>query len=366
MTEKTKPTAKQETAEQSKAAKPQPSSQQSKRKWPLAKVFGWLIVTALLIAAVLAAQFYWQHDRKGIQVQLTDLSDAIGALQKNDNRHDAQLMEQAQALTELDKQVANLHRIVEAQGKQLLVLSSTTPEDLMLAEALHLTRLASRHLQIEHSNKIPLALLEDADAILRPMENADLDKVRDILARDLNAVGQAVNVDIEGVFLELVALADNIEQLPMIKLVSTPEEVIDDSESKEVSTSTLLDYLGESLSQLVRIRQHDRPVAPLMLPGDQAVVRHNLAVLFQQTQTAVLRGQQNIYSYCLDQIASDLGQHFQSGEQVQALQQRLDKLAQTRIVRQLPQIQDSVSALEALVQQRHSSQLTISTEEAQP
>ena len=57
MTEKTKPTAKQETAEQSKAAKPQPSSQQSKRKWPLAKVFGWLIVTALLIAAVLAAQF---------------------------------------------------------------------------------------------------------------------------------------------------------------------------------------------------------------------------------------------------------------------------------------------------------------------
>jgi predicted amino acid-binding ACT domain protein len=90
------------------------------------------------------------------------------------------------------------------------------------------------------------------------MENADLDKVRDILARDLNAVGQAVNVDIEGVFLELVALADNIEQLPMIKLVSTPEEVIDDSESKEVATSTLLDYLGESLSQLVRIRQHDQ------------------------------------------------------------------------------------------------------------
>ena len=74
----------------------------------------------------------------------------------------------------------------------------------------------------------------------------------------------------------------------------------------------------------------------------------------------------NIGFMALDQIASDLGQHFQSGEQVQALQQRLDKLAQTRIVRQLPQIQDSVSALEALVQQRHSSQLTISTEEAQP
>jgi len=236
----------------------------------------------------------------------------------------------------------------------------------MLTEALYLTRLASRRLQIERNNKIPLALLEDAGAILRSMENDDLNGVRAILARDINAVEQAGNVDIEGVFLELVTLADDIDQLPMIELVSAPEQVVDNSGSKQVATSELLDYLSESLSQLIRIRQHDQPIAPLMLPGDQAIVRHNMAILFQQAQAAVLRGQQTIYSYCLDQIASNLGQHFQAGGQVQALQQQLDKLAQIQIVRQLPQIQDSVAALEALVQQRHSSQRTISTEETQP
>lgn len=366
MTEKTRPTVKQETAEQSKAAKAQSSNQPSSRQWSKVKVFGWLITAAVFIAAVLAAQFYWQHDRKGIQVQLKELSVGIGILEKNDNRHGAQLIEQVQALAELEKQVANLHRTIEAQGKQLQELSLNAPQDLMLTEALHLTRLASRRLQIEHSSKIPLALLENADAILRRMENADLNGVRDILARDLNALGQAVNVDIEGVFLELVALADNINQLPMIKLTSAPEQVIDGSEFKVADNSELLDYLSESLSQLVRIRQHDQPIAPLMLPGDQAIVRHNMAILFQQAQAAVLRGQQTIYSYCLDQIASNLGQHFQSGDQLQALQQRLDKLAQIQIVRQLPQIQDSVSALETLVQQRHSSQLNISTEGTQP
>lgn len=366
MTEKTKPTVKQETAEQSKAAKARPSSQPSSRQWSKVKIFGWLITAAVLIAVLLAAQFYWQHDRKGIQVQLKELSDAIGILEKNDNRHGAQLIEQVHALAELEKQVANLHRTIEAQGKQLQELSLNAPQDLMLTEALHLTRQASRRLQIEHSSKIPMALLENADAILRRMENADLNGAREILARDLNALGQAVNVDIEGVFLELVALAGNIDQLPMIKLTSAPEQVIDGSEFKVADNSELLDYLSESLSQLVRIRQHYQPIAPLMLPGDQAIVRHNIAILFQQAQAAVLRGQQTIYSYCLDQIASNLGQHFKSGDQLQALQQRLDKLAQIQIVRQLPQIQDSVSALETLVQQRHSSQLNISTEGTQP
>ena len=370
MTDKTKPTAKQETAEQTNGPKAQPSSRQpkrsSRRQWSLVKVFGWLIIAAILIAAGLAAQFYWQHDRKGIQVQLTELSVAIGALEKSDSRQSAQLMDQTQALVELDKQVVNLQRTVEAQGKQLQELSANTPEDLMLTEALYLTRLASRRLQIERNNKIPLALLEDAGAILRSMENDDLNGVRAILARDINAVEQAGNVDIEGVFLELVTLADDIDQLPMIELVSAPEQVVDNSESKQVATSELLDYLSESLSQLIRIRQHDQPIAPLMLPGDQAIVRHNMAVVFQQAQTALLRGQQNIYIYCLDQIISNLGQHFQAGGQVQALQQQLDKLAQIQIVRQLPQVQDSVAALEALVQQRHSSQRTISTEETQP
>lgn len=369
MTEKTKPIARQETAKQTNGPKAQPSSPQperaSSRQWSVVKVFGWLIVAAILIAAGLAAQFYWQHDRKGIQVQLAALSGAIAALEKNDNRLGAQLTDQTQVLAELDKQVVNLHRAVQTQAQQLQELSANAPEDLMLNEVLYLTRLANRRLQIEHSNKIPLALLKDADAILRAMENEDLKALRAILARDINALEQAGNVDIEGAFLDLVTLADNIEQLPMIELVSTSEQVVDKSESKQVASFELLNYLSESLSQLVRIRQHDQPIAPLMLPEDQAIVRHNMAVLFQQAQTALLGGQQNIYIYCLDQVASNLGQHFQAGDQVQALQQRLDKLAQTQIVRQLPQIQDSVSALEALVQQRHSSQPTIAIEETQ-
>ena len=176
----------------------------------------------------------------------------------------------------------------------------------------------------------------------------------------------AVDVDVEGIFVELVALAENIDQLPIIKLVSSPtagDWMI--SEAKEGSTTALLDYLSQSLSQLVRIRQHDQPIVPLMLPDDQSIVRHNIAVLFQQAQTAALRGQQNIYSYCLEQINSNLAQYFQPVDQMQVVQRRLDKLEQTQIVRSLPQIQGSVAALEALVQQRRNSQPKTNIKEAQ-
>ena len=186
VTEQTKPTTKQEIAQQTRnqAEKTKPA----KRRWSLAKVFGLLVIIIVLTAGVLAAQFYWQHDRNNVQAQLAELSVAIRALKANDNRSDKHLEAQNQSLAELKKHVAVLGRVIKAQGKELQEFSSTTTEDLMLAEALHLTRLASRRLPIEHSNKIPLALLENVDAILQRMENADIAEIRDLLARDMNAV----------------------------------------------------------------------------------------------------------------------------------------------------------------------------------
>ncbi len=142
-----------------------------------------------------------------------DFNDHLQQSQRHYTDSDSILGVQSNYMKTLSKQLSDLQLQVNGQGARLTELGSTTRSDWYLAEAAYLTRLANQRLQTERSTKNPLALLTQVDDLLSNLEQLDLFSVRAAVADDIMALLLAGVLDIEGVILEINALANQINRL---------------------------------------------------------------------------------------------------------------------------------------------------------
>jgi uroporphyrin-3 C-methyltransferase len=108
------------------------------------------------------------------------------------------------------------------------------------------------------------------------------------------------------------------------------------------------------MAQLIRVRQRSQPVEPLLQPEEASLVRHNIRLMLEQAQSALLREQQVIYSQSIAKAQSWLARHFQLNPSSQVLSERLSELAKVQVVQQLPEINTSLEAIETAVVLRQS------------
>ena len=110
----------------------------------------------------------------------------------------------------------------------------------------------------------------------------------------------------------------------------------------------------DGISQLIRVTQRDQPIEPLLQANEEGIVRHNLRLMLEQAQAAVMREEQAIYSQSLAKAQGWLAQYFQLNPNAEVLQQRLASLGEQEIIQQLPDINGSLQAIEALITLRNS------------
>ena len=125
---------------------------------------------------------------------------------------------QDELIRSTDDHINSLQLQLTAQGARLAELGSTSRSDWYLSEAAYLVRLASQRLQTERNTKNPLALLLQADRILLNLNEEGLLSVRTAIADDVASLRLAGSVDVEGIVLELNALAKQINQLELLRL----------------------------------------------------------------------------------------------------------------------------------------------------
>ena len=257
------------------------------------------------------------------------------------------------------KKINDLQLQVTAQGARIAELGSTSRSDWYLSEATYLARLASQRLQTERSTKNPIALLLQVDAILVKLDESDLLAVRSAIAEDISRLRLAGEVDVEGVILELNALSRQIDQLELIEFATKEASVSEKSEGTalvgtEEETlsqrfSNLISEFSQGLSKLIKVRQRDRPIEPILLASEEVIVRNNLRLFLQQAANAVLREEQDIYTISLGGAQEWLTTHFQMNPSSTLLQDRLAYLEKKNIVQELPNINRSIRALEAFL-----------------
>lgn len=357
MTEKTKPEAKPKSAkvEKNKVAKKEKPKTKPKSRLGFLKVIGRLVVLLLLLGISTAGWFFWQDWQQKTQT-ITANSLTIGSISPivQANQQQSQIsvkrsLEQQQNIFTLEDQLQNLQLRINAQGARLVELGSTSRSDWLLAEAEYLARLAKQRLQTERNAKSPLALLESVDAILQQLDEPNLIEVRAAIAADITALRLVNDIDKQGIYVELNALADTVSHLMFMEIDKPLKVAVELQQNNIQQYDGVLDKFVADLTGLIRVRQRQNPIEPLVTAQEEQIVRQNLQMMLEQAQLALLREEQIIYQQSLSKAQNYLQRFFKITATAEGISQRLQLLADTNIIQQLPNIHGSLEAVQTLL-----------------
>lgn len=358
-----KPSAADSATLKKAAAKQKPGkspAEDAKKSFPWIKSLLVLVLIGVLGGAGWLSWTEWQAKLEKSVDESDSLQADMAALQSKLQRQQQltrqTIQQQSQLIGQLEDQLHSVKLRLNSQAERILQLGTASRGDWMLSEAAYLIRLANQRLQVERSIENPLAILENVDNIFVQLNDPELIPVRRALAEDIAALRITDNIDREGIFLELEALAEAIVALPIIE----PPRQIEATGAVETVNgrgSSLLDSLqrfSQKLGQLIVVQKRQQPIEPLLTSNEQAIIRNNIYLLLEQAQSALLKEEQAIYTASLDKTAALLARYFQLNSQSQALIQRLNLLAQRAVIQPLPDISGSVAAVQTMLALRQS------------
>ncbi len=228
-----------------------------------------------------------------------------------------------------------------------------------MAEAEYLIRLANQRLLTERNTKNATALLLTADEILRDLDEVDLLAVRQALAKSITALRMAPGVDREGLYLQLEALSEQLIKLPLIapELLDGAKVVVEQPVTSENNWRDKLRQgfykAVDGLDELIRVRRRNAPLEPLLSPEEDQFLRHNLGMMLEQAQLALLREEPAIYQSSLMKAQQWLEDYFDLNEGASQLVEQLSQLEQQNVVQQLPDISGGLEALRDYIDSWH-------------
>ena len=337
------------------------SSKPTKQKSSFGGVFTGF--TFLLVVIALGGCFYiWQlldQQQQQFESGKSDIATAITMTSEQDEIN-ARLRRQLESQTdqasqqnrELAAQIVSLQQQLSSQQKKLASLSTTDRDDWLLAEAEYLIRLANQRLLMGKEIAGALDLLSAADEIAKELDDSALYPVRQALANDMAALRSAAKLDIEGIYLQLGAVAQQVDQL---RLFDMPELQIQSAEMTEPATwqerlDSGLQAAWSRLSSYIQINKRDDVYEPLLAPEYEAAVRQNVRLMFEQAQMAVLSNKQRLYQDSLSKAKDWLNNYYRIDSAATEEQLRqIDELAKLQISVPLPDISRSLRALKSFV-----------------
>lgn len=348
--------AKETKASLSKEQKPAPEKSSGGRR----TVTSLLVLFLLLAIAGLGVAGWWFYQ---LQQKEPVVHESLASQQVEIQRLQEQLAEERRE--RLKQQAAQsqatseLQLNVNSHARRLRELSTTSRKDWLLAEAEYLIRLANQRLLTERNTKNATALLLTADEILRDLDEVDLLAVRQALAKSITALRMAPGVDREGLYLQLEALSEQLIKLPLIapELLDSAKVVVEQPVTSENNWQDKLlqgFYKAvDGLDELIRVRRRNAPLEPLLSPEEDQFLRHNLGMMLEQAQLALLREEQAIYRSSLMKAQQWLEDYFDLNEGTSQLVEQLSQLEQQNVVQQLPDISGGLEALRDYIDSWH-------------
>ena len=220
-------------------------------------------------------------------------------------------------------------------------------------EAVFLTRLAGQRLLVARDVDAALALLEQADTLLRDTGEPTFEGVRLAIARDRAALAAVPRVDQLGLYATLSGLIDQVDKLQLefeAPAAAAELAVTPDAGWLAQATSGWHAALAKLSDHLI-VRRRSDEIAQLMTPEWAALARQNIRMLIEQAQIAMLSANQPLFERSL-QRASGFVALFaeQDEERVTSIVQTLDALGGEAIAPELPELIETRSLLEGEVE----------------
>lgn len=323
-----------------------------------------LILSGLALVAALgsAGVAFQQNDRgQDLQSQVADLQTAVAVL----NQTTAPLAQLQQDMIQIQGGQAHVAEIASAVKStsdnvseqlgvlvtdlaetrtRLELLEGNRAQEYLLAEVEYLLRIAIQRIQAGRDVATGLSLMLSADQTLAAADDAELFPIRRALATDIAALRALPAIDRDGLYLELAAAADRIDQLSMspIELAQAPAGEVAEGDQG----------LMQTLSSFVTVRQRANPIDPLPTPTEAVYARQNMRLMLEQAQLALLDENSVTWQSTLERALAWADRYFLDDSEQQSLMTTLARLQGLPVAQDIPRVGAALAELKALQKQR--------------
>jgi uncharacterized protein HemX len=185
---------------------------------------------------------------------------------------------------------------------------------ILLENVNQLAALAQYNLNYFHDTNNALSALMLADKQLSTIITPDirLENLRQLLTQYLTQLKTLPHHDLSSILGQLHALKKQITQLPLLSTndLITPNPVVFANNSSENKYLGMLKTSLNSFQKLIVIRHWNKPIEPLLPEREQQFLQHNLLLLLQQAQWALIHHEASIYQSSLQEIQETIKDHF--------------------------------------------------------
>ncbi len=342
---------------QDKIKRAKPAPVQARLGWLPRTVLALSLLLAVAAAALVGYQFYlFQQekiqllaDREALNATLQSRAGRLDKLEGDITQLTQQLKQERDALKSANQNRELLQSRISVLEKDIAAISGAHRIDWMLREVEHFITVAEQRLTLLGDARGALALLQEADDIVRAMQEPSARPLREALVRDVHKLKLAAdtNVDVEGIFLRLSALSDRVVKLgiPSFELKQEPLQPQAGEALPEEGLALFWYRFKRFLSSLYDYQKHPKG-RPITLTEDREFLARNVIMLLQQAQLALLRGDNEAYRVSLTGARERVEMYIQqrTGE-TQFFVAELSELLSVKLRPALPTIEESTRAV---------------------
>lgn len=287
------------------------------------------------------------------ELGVSELERKVDSLQTSQSVQVKRLQEQ------LQQQMSEVVREVQS-------MEGTSSRDWLLAEVEYLLKLANQRVLVENDVDAAVGLLMSADDILEESEGISAFQIRGAIANDLAKLKAVGGIDLDGLFLQLGALVNQVNLLQQKRMSyqvgDALEGSVDSDEAIEVplgwmdQITLFLDKLYLRLSGLVDFRRDTERIQPILPPAEEYYLRQNLILKLEQAQVASIKGTQTVFEYSLNESLKWIERYFEPTDPLtQSMSAAIGDLLQVKVERKLPDISSSLLLIRELLTDFHKS-----------
>ncbi|HHT9886096.1 TPA: uroporphyrinogen-III C-methyltransferase [Legionella pneumophila] len=351
--------------EQKKTIQPQQSSkvepdinQQMKAPFFVSKYLSLIISLTSLLAllAIIISIYSIQLDKQFQNHQLVEnkkLTDELGRIKAEQNTvqklldNNANHLQQIQS--DLTSKMDSLNKELQTAMKQKLYQNN----DWLLLKARYYLELAQINVHWSDNFNTSVALLQQADALLKGMNIPKIFTIRQTIAKEIAQLKSISVVDITGILSQLDAAQAAINNLSIQSVVDQQEVLNHITKSEESGKTGWRNRLQDSvnfLEKLVVIRRHNENIQPLISPLYESAIKENIRLNLQEAQWAILNNNPAVYQFALNQAIANLKRVFnESSQNTDTLIKQLSTLQNVKLTQEKPVVGQAIPLINQMI-----------------
>ncbi|HAU1182312.1 TPA: hypothetical protein JBI17_06110 [Legionella pneumophila] len=314
----------------------------------LTSLLAFLAIIASIYSIQLEKQF--QNHQLVENKNLTDELERIKAEQNtvqkllNNNTNHLQ-----QIQSDLTSKMDSLNKELQTAMKQKLYQNN----DWLLLKARYYLELAQINVHWSDNFNTSVALLQQADALLKGMNIPKIFTIRQTIAKEIAQLKSISVVDITGILSKLDAAQAAINNLSIQSVVDQQEVLNHITKSEESGKTGWRNRLQDSvnfLEKLVVIRRHNENIQPLISPLYESAIKENIRLNLQEAQWAILNNNPAVYQFALNQAIANLKRVFNdSSQNTDALIKQLSTLQNVKLTQEKPVVGQAIPLINQMI-----------------